>query len=70
MDEVEALAGFSLMLLSDVLRCVSKAGFLQEVVLGALIKARIAVVFVGEEEFHWLFVFSDAELVKFVYWIT
>ena len=46
MDEIKALAGFGLMLLPNVLRRVAEARLLEEVVLGTLIKAGVAVVFV------------------------
>lgn len=63
LDEVETLAGFSLMLLSYVLGSVSETGLFEEVILGALVKTRIFVVEVSVQELHRLFVVSDAELV-------
>ena len=49
LHEVKTLAGLSLVLLSDVLGSVAKAGLFEEVELGALIETRIAIVFVGKQ---------------------
>ena len=49
LHEVEALAGLGLVLLSDVLGSVAKAGLFEEVELGTLVKARVAIVFVGKQ---------------------
>lgn len=66
LDEVETLASFSLMLLSYVLRGVSKTGLFEEVILGALVEARVTVVKVGVQELHGLFVVGDTQLVQLV----
>ena len=49
LHEVETLAGLSLMLLSDVLGSVAKAGLFEEVKLWTLIEAWISIVFVGKQ---------------------
>ena len=46
LDKVKAFTSLSLVLLAYMLRSVSKTGFFEEIEFGALIKARIAVVFV------------------------
>ena len=66
LDKIKALAGFSLVLLANVLRSVAKAGLFEEVELGTLVEAGIAIILVRMQYLHWLFVLSDAELVEFV----
>ena len=46
LNKVKAFTSLSLVLLSYMLWSVSKTGFFEEIEFGALIKARIAVVFV------------------------
>ena len=66
LDKVEAFASFCLMLLSYMLWSVSETGLFEKVVLGALVKARVAVVFVSTKELHRIVVLSNSELVKLV----
>ena len=69
LDEVKAFARFCLMLLSYMLWSVSETGLFEKVVLRALVKPRVAVVFVGAEELHWIVVFSNSQLIKLVQWV-
>ena len=69
LDEVKAFASFCLVLLSYMLWSVSKAGLFEKVVLRALVEARVAIVFVGAEELHWIVVLSHSQLIKLIQWI-
>lgn len=63
LNEVKALARLRLMLLSNVFGSVTEAGFFQKVELRSLEEARVAKVFIGEKELHWLLDLGHSELV-------
>ena len=63
MDEIEAFASLSLVLLSYMLWSVYETGLFEKVVLGALVKAWVSVVFVGAEELHRIVVLRNSQLI-------
>ena len=69
LDEVKAFASFCFVLLSYMLWSVSETGLFEKVVLRALVKTRVAVVFVGAEELHRIVVLSNSQLIKLVQWV-
>ena len=69
LHEIEAFASLCLVLLSYMLWSVSETGFFEKIVLGALIKTRVAVVFVCTEELHRIVVLSNSKFVKLVQWV-
>ena len=66
LDEVEALACFCLMLLSDVFGSISKTCLLQEVILWTLIETWVAIALVGKQELHRVLIFSNSKLIQFI----
>ena len=63
LDEIEAFASLSFVLLSYMLWSVYETGLFEKVVLGALVKARVAIVFVGAEELHRIVVLRNSQLI-------